>query len=446
MPYVPGCSHDLFISYASENNRDGWVEQFVQLLGRELSELLGIRQFNPKESIFFDRRDLEVAQSFPDELIFAARESAVLVPILSPGYLTSPWCNRERKEFFSKLPSGAAAANCLAPILIRPVDETGLDPLNRNAQRMSFLSPDEQTPMMAGSPIWTGQVWKFAGQVKNALQKLRYVCKPVFVGRVADRNRSQEMRASCCTELARRHFRIVPEALPALDDPDRVRASLDEAGLAIHFLGNADAAALEAIETSVAVCTGPTIVYQPFATELMPTERLWLAEFERELDTRLGGYQRLADKNEQELLAVIDEQVKHMRVELPKHLTRSDLALVCEASDLDKVRQLKQDLQTSGRIEVDSPDFLGGRMKAMERLRKWQDYLSRSEALLFYYGTTESERLELIWQTAQHPGHDIPCDWYLAPPDIDAKRKKYPDALWNIDQVVRFLDRARSSQ
>jgi hypothetical protein len=311
---------------------------------------------------------------------------------------------------------------------------------------VSFLSADEQTPLAVGSPGWTAQVVKFAGQLKHALQKLRYVCKRVFVGKAADTDRSQERRAWCCTELARRYFRIVPESLPAFDDTDRVRASLEEAGLAIHFLGRADAAALEAIETSVAVCTGPTIVYQPFAAELIPTERLWLTEFERELQTRQGGYQRLAGKNDQELLAVIDEQVTRIRADSPKALARPDLALVCEEADLDRARQLKEDIRAMGQIEVHSPDFLGGRMKAMERLRKWQDYLSRSEALLFYYGLTEPERLELIWQTVQHPGRDVRRDWYLAPPDLDGKRQKQPDALWNVDQVIRFLHRGRSAQ
>src|SRR5467141_1842991 len=72
MAYVPGCSYDLFVSYATENNRDGWVEQFEKMLGRELGELLG-PQFSPRGSIFFDRRELEVAQSFPEQLVGAAR-------------------------------------------------------------------------------------------------------------------------------------------------------------------------------------------------------------------------------------------------------------------------------------------------------------------------------------------------------------------------------------
>jgi hypothetical protein len=266
MAYVPGCRYDLFISYASDNNRDGWMEQFEKALGQELADLLG-RQFAPKESVFFDKRELEVAQGFPSKLVVAARDSAILVPILSPHYLTWPWCNRERTEFFSKLPDGAQPAACLAPILIRPIDLAGLDLLYRNAQRVSFLSSDGQTPFAAGSPDWTTRLREFAGQLKNALQMLRRNCKPVFLGKAAETDRSQNLRSWCRTELERRHFRTVPESLPVLDDHDAVRANLQEAGLAIHFLGGADSAAMETMETSIAICAGPTILYQLFGAD-----------------------------------------------------------------------------------------------------------------------------------------------------------------------------------
>src|SRR5215471_17003770 len=190
MAYVPGSRYDLFISYASENNRDGWVEQFEKALGQELGDLLG-RHFGPRESIFFDKRELEVAQSFPQELVNASRESAILVPILSPSYLTSPWCRRERTEFFSKLPHGAEPAGCLSPIEVRPIAAEGLDALYRSAERASFLSSDEQTPLPAASPEWTARLQKFAAQVKNALQRLRRNCKPVFLGKTAETDRSK---------------------------------------------------------------------------------------------------------------------------------------------------------------------------------------------------------------------------------------------------------------
>jgi hypothetical protein len=80
MGYVPGCRYDLFISYASENNREAWVEQFERALGQELGDLLG-RQFDPKSSIFFDKRNREIAQNFSERIRVAARDSAILVPV-----------------------------------------------------------------------------------------------------------------------------------------------------------------------------------------------------------------------------------------------------------------------------------------------------------------------------------------------------------------------------
>src|ERR1035438_5852476 len=50
---------------------------------------------------------------------------------------------------------------------------------------------------------------------------------------------------------------------------------------------------LEAIETSVEVCTGSTIIYQPFGVDLSADERLWLDDFERRLKAQPGRYQRL---------------------------------------------------------------------------------------------------------------------------------------------------------
>jgi hypothetical protein len=155
--------------------------------------------------------------------------------------------------------------------------------------------------MAVGSPEWSSQVEKLASQLKNALQALRRKCRPVFLGKASVSERLKKLREWCGTELERRYFRTVPESLPALDDADQVRVNLEEAGLAIHFLGGTDSAALDAIETSVAVCSGPTILYQPFGAELAAVEQLWLGDFERELQAA-GHYQRLTGKTTLETL------------------------------------------------------------------------------------------------------------------------------------------------
>jgi hypothetical protein len=444
MAYVPGCRHDLFISYATENNRDGWVEQFVTTLSNELGQLLG-RQFAPKDSVFWDARDIETAQSVPDRVTAAARASAILVPILSPGYLDSRWCNRERTDFFSTLPYGASPADCLAPALIRPIDAAALEPLFRDARRSSFLSADDQTPIVIGSPEWKPKVEKFAAELRNALQNLRRKCRPVFLGKVADTERLQNLRDWCRTELEDRCFRTVPAHLHALDNPEAVRAALEEAGLAVHFLGGADSLALEAIEISVDLCSGPTILYQPFGIDLSTDERLWLEDFERSLKPQPGRYQRLAGKNDQELLALVDEHATRFRAASAPARPKVDLALVCDEADLPVVRQMKEDLAAANPFALAAPDFLGASLKSMERLRLWQDYLTRGEVHLFYHGQAERSRLDLIWQKAQLARPDARRTWFLAPPDLEDKLRDHPEALTTLNQVVRFVTSGRSA-
>ena len=443
MAFVPSCRFDLFISYATENNSDGWVEQFQAALGNELSALVG-RKFSPKESIYFDKRELEVGQSFPAELAAAARDSAILVPILSPSYLTSNWCYRERTDFFSQRPNGAPPESCLAPILVRPIDEQGLDALYRDAQRFPFLGSDSQTPLAPGSPEWKTQIYKLAGQLKSALERLRQSCKPIFVGEASKGERSQHLRDWCCKELERRHFRAVPESLLVFQDKDGLIANLKDAGLSVHFVGGADEAALNAIETSAEICAGPTILYQPFGEELTNDEQLWLPDFEQQLPQASGRYQRLQGKNDQELLALIDEQItSHARPETDH--AQVPLALICEEPDLRGAQEIKDQILARCKIEVGLPNFLASRMKAMERLRKWRDYLTHSQVLLFYYGLAERERLEPIWLKAEHDNGGAARSWFVAPPDLEAKRHQHPDALWNIDQVIGMIQPVRGA-
>ncbi len=444
MAYVPGCRYDLFISYARADNRDGWVEQFQNALGLELNQLLG-RQFDPKESVYFDTQKLEVAQSFPAELAAAARDSAILITVLSPNYLTSTWCDRESTEFFSRLPEGAARENCLAPILIRPIDEDGLDVLFRRAERISFLSSDAQTPFPPGAPEWTAGVRKLAGQLKNALQRLRRGCKPIFIGKAAPTDRLQKLRASCCAELEKRHFRTVPESLQTFNDRDAVRGTLEQAGLGVHFLGGADAIALEAMEISAEVCSGPTILYQPSGAALSPDESLWVPEFEKDLPSTPGRYQRLAGKNDQDLLGLINDQITRARPSSETDVARLQLALVCEQLDLAGARQLTDEIRARRAIEVDFPSFLGSGLKAMDRVRKWQDFLSRGRALIFYQGLEQRERLESKWLKAEQDNRGAVRCWFLAQPDLEGKRQKNPDALWEIDQVISLVEQIRSA-
>src|SRR6476661_2636900 len=97
MAHVTGFSNDVFISYSHLDDQtvsqEGWVTAFHKRLQIELDEELG-----EKAVLWRDAR-LGAADDFGADLEKQLRGSAVLVAIVSPGYLNSRWCDWELKGF-----------------------------------------------------------------------------------------------------------------------------------------------------------------------------------------------------------------------------------------------------------------------------------------------------------------------------------------------------------
>ncbi len=104
MAYVDGFKHDLFVSYAHGDNIPrgryplGWVTKLREEIEAEVQEL-GLRDF----SLFMDYQGL--ASNFPlsDQLMQAIKDSAVLLVVLSPAYISSEWCQREKNAFLKEI-------------------------------------------------------------------------------------------------------------------------------------------------------------------------------------------------------------------------------------------------------------------------------------------------------------------------------------------------------
>ena len=103
MSFVPDFDHDVFISYASVDNKapesveHGWVTYLVTELRRVLAEELGHSQ---GPAIWMDY-ELGSGDRITPVLTEAVANSATILIILSPGYLASEWCARERNHFLS---------------------------------------------------------------------------------------------------------------------------------------------------------------------------------------------------------------------------------------------------------------------------------------------------------------------------------------------------------
>src|SRR5262245_27129670 len=99
MGLVSGYNNDVFISYSHIDNQPfgdpggGWVDIFHEHLQNFVNVHVGRRT-----NVWRDRR-LTGAEILSDEIEQQLRSSAVLVSVISPGYLQSEWCNRELVGF-----------------------------------------------------------------------------------------------------------------------------------------------------------------------------------------------------------------------------------------------------------------------------------------------------------------------------------------------------------
>lgn len=97
--YIQGCTTDVFVSYAHIDNEpfgeEGrrWATSLRDLLGKRVAQHLGA-----SISIWFDDK-LDGNQEFSRVLVERIQGAAALVPVFSPRYVESEWCQRELREF-----------------------------------------------------------------------------------------------------------------------------------------------------------------------------------------------------------------------------------------------------------------------------------------------------------------------------------------------------------
>lgn len=101
MAFVPDYDNDIFVSYAHVDNEplprveQGWVSTLMSGLKTRLAQLLG------RSEAFSVWRDpkLSAHESLTPQILNALKQSATLLIVLSPGYLASEWCLREKNTF-----------------------------------------------------------------------------------------------------------------------------------------------------------------------------------------------------------------------------------------------------------------------------------------------------------------------------------------------------------
>ena len=177
MAFSTNYQHDVFISYAHADNipdasGKGWVAHFVMMLEAALKQRLG---GSTDLKLFFDSRSLNSNHPL-DELLEAAKNSAIFVAIASRSYASRDWSQREL-EAFSK---SSVDLKRLFAIECLPLDagKTYPDPL-QNHYRQPFYgvdAPHSLTPCPL-SPTFEADVFyrrihDIAEQIKDQLLAL----------------------------------------------------------------------------------------------------------------------------------------------------------------------------------------------------------------------------------------------------------------------------------
>jgi hypothetical protein len=106
MAYIPGYTFDIFISYSHVDNAtvsgqgEGWIEQFYKnlnlLLAKRIGQMDVIR-------IWWDEKKLDGSKLFDQSIADGISQSAIMISLVSPGYLKSTYCQQELDLFYNKV-------------------------------------------------------------------------------------------------------------------------------------------------------------------------------------------------------------------------------------------------------------------------------------------------------------------------------------------------------
>src|SRR5262249_6073029 len=220
MAYVPGFKHDIFISYARENNVPDldniqWVTDFFTNLKRSLQEWID-------PDIYFDTRDFEAGHDI-DDLLDHARTSALLLVVLSPRYAQPPekFTLKELKAFCGEKPPHnriIVVELIPTPKEIRPQELQG-------PKRIQFYRTDDATNALEkltrlfNREIYLRRFNQIVVQIKNRLDEMRTDAPTDTIATSSGRAPKTVLLAKCTDDL--------------VDEPNEVRSYLEQFGVRV---------------------------------------------------------------------------------------------------------------------------------------------------------------------------------------------------------------------
>ncbi len=262
--YVPGYTHDIFVSYAHGDDVD-WLERLIERLQTTLDRRLGI-----PVRIWWDKEGLASSKDYRLEIPAELKSSALFLFFPSPKYVRSDYCVRvecqQRLEQLDVNRSRYAApefANQLfalrCPIL--PIAGNVHQKILAGASDIPFCD-DDQT-FKAGTRNFQKSFLRLTGELATLLESMRNHATPVFLYPKRPGPEIAMVRAALETELYDRSYRVLPDE--EVDLANQVR----QAELSVFLVGpGIDAAeATELVRIARSETAKPWVVWRSPATD-----------------------------------------------------------------------------------------------------------------------------------------------------------------------------------
>lgn len=430
-------ANSIFISYAHIDNETmiegqvGWVSHLHRGLEVRLSQLRGRRP-----EIWRDSKGLQGNDDFSPEIVEQLPRVGVVVAVLTPRYLVSEWCTRERDVFVSH---AKASQNWLignkarffkvikTPVPFQQHPESVRDLLgyefykiDQETQRPKELTPEAGLELERA--YWSkidDLAYDIAGmldQLESMQPKKSSVTVPDIT---AESSKTEEVqndkdktvflaetsydlhdtRDALKRDLMQNGFQVLPmETPPLIVDKitEAVTRELSKSRLSVHMVGKNYGVVPEGTTSSVPVLQSGASVERAQSGKLQ--RMIWIPPGVEIDDERQQGFLEYLYNDDKVHIGtdMLETPLEEFKLSLYEKLTTPDepeveseagdeliyIYIICEPRDLEAIAPLEDFLYNQG-FEVITPVFDGDEAQVRE---DHLENLKTVDAVIFFYG------------------------------------------------------------
>jgi hypothetical protein len=245
MAFVPGHKHDLFLSYA--HAEAAWADAFRKALCDEFQVRAG-----EEVTVWQDSGNLRLGHKWMSEIEEGIRNAAAFLAIVSPNYLNSPWCRKERAIVLEKKLEALKVESFyrFLKVIKTPGPAKAHEELLGALEDIRFFNPADGYEFPGGSAEFTAMIRAIVRHIRELLTLMSNQGQELYAapGAIEMHNEREELKR----ELKDRGFTVKPEIL--LDSAfgkGPIRNAMDKVSHAIFVLGGVyDEFTAEQIETA----------------------------------------------------------------------------------------------------------------------------------------------------------------------------------------------------